>query len=194
MIYMAFRSEGVTIKIDKILPVKKIKPSIKNTKKYRQIYTSIREVGIIEHLVIYPHNNKPGSYILLDGHLRLEVLKDLNQEEAPCLISTDDEGVTYNHKINKTISIQEHFMILKAIKRGVSEERIAKALVTSQKARVSMGAGERLLLEGFVRWDSFLWKSKRLQSLRSICMLNDDFRERRNGVAIGKAIHQVVPE
>ena len=128
MIYMAFRSEGVTIKIDKILPVKKIKPSIKNTKKYRQIYTSTREVGIIEHLVIYPHNNKPGSYILLDGHLRLEVLKDLNQEEAPCLISTDDEGVTYNHKINKIISIQEHFMILKAIKRGVSEERIAKAL------------------------------------------------------------------
>ena len=128
MISMAFRPEGAIIKIDKILPVKKIKPGIKNTKKYRQIYTSIREVGIIEHLVIYPQNNKPGSYILLDGHLRLEVLKDLNQEEAPCLISTDDEGFTYNHKINRNISIQEHFMILRAIKKGVSEERIAKAL------------------------------------------------------------------
>ena len=128
MISMAFRPEGAIIKIDKILPVKKIKPSIKKTKKYRQIYTSIQEVGIIEHLVVYPQNKKPGSYLLLDGHLRLEALKDLNQVEAPCLISTDDEGFTYNHKINRISSIQEHFMILKAIKKGVSEERIAKAL------------------------------------------------------------------
>lgn len=125
---MAFKSEGASIKVDKILPVKKINPSTKNTIKYRQISTSIKEVGIIEHLVVYPQDNKSGLYLLLDGHLRLEVLKDIKQEEAPCLISTDDEGFTYNHKINRISSIQEHFMILNAIKKGASEERIAKAL------------------------------------------------------------------
>ena len=128
MVSMAFRPKGATIRVDKILPVRKIQPSTKKTKKYRQIFSSIKEVGIIEHLVVYPQDNKSGSYLLLDGHLRLEVLKDIKQEEAPCLISTDDEGFTYNHKINRISSIQEHFMILKAIEKGVSEERIAKAL------------------------------------------------------------------
>jgi len=128
MVTMAFNPEGATIKIDKILPVKKLKPSTKKTKKYRQISSSIKEVGIIEHLIVYPQGNNSGFYLLLDGHLRLEVLKDMKQEVAPCLISTDDEGYTYNHKINRLSSIQEHFMLLKAIEKGVSEERIAIAL------------------------------------------------------------------
>ena len=72
MVTMAFSPEGATIKIDKILPVKKLKPSTKKTKKYRQIFTSIKEVGIIEHLVVYPQENNSGFYLLLDGHLRLE--------------------------------------------------------------------------------------------------------------------------
>ena len=128
MVTMAFRPEGVIISVDKILPLKQVKPSTKKTKKYRQIYTSIIEVGIIEHLIVYPQNGNSGLYLLLDGHLRLEVLKDIKQEEVHCLISTDDEGFTYNHKVNKLSTIQEHFMILKAIKKGVSEERIAKTL------------------------------------------------------------------
>lgn len=48
--------------------------------------------------------------------------------EVFCLVSTDDEGYTYNHKVNRLPPIQEHFMILRAIENGVSEERIAKAL------------------------------------------------------------------
>jgi len=128
MVKMAFIPETVMIDVDKILPLKQIKPSTKNTKKYRQIYTSVKEVGIIEHLVVYPQNDKTGFYMLLDGHMRLEALKDLKQKEVRCLISTDDEGFTYNHKVNRLSTIQEHFMILKAIEKGVSEERIAQTL------------------------------------------------------------------
>jgi len=47
---------------------------------------------------------------------------------AKCLVSADDEGFTYNHKVNRLSAIQEHFMILRAIKSGVSEERIARSL------------------------------------------------------------------
>ncbi len=128
MVIAAFRPEGIIIQVEKILPLKKIKPSTKKTKKYRQIYTSIKEIGIIEHLIVYPQDGKSGLFLLLDGHMRLEVLKEIGQERAPCLISTDDEGFTYNHKVSRLSSIQEHFMILKAIEKGVSEERIAKIL------------------------------------------------------------------
>jgi hypothetical protein len=44
------------------------------------------------------------------------------------LVSTDDEAFTYNKRVNRIAMIQEHRMILKAVERGVSEERIAKAL------------------------------------------------------------------
>jgi len=64
----------------------------------------------------------------LDGHLRFEVLKEIGQKEVFCLVSTDDEAFTYNHKVNRISPIQEHFMILRAIEKGVSEERIAKTL------------------------------------------------------------------
>ncbi len=45
-----------------------------------------------------------------------------------CLAALDDEGYTYNHKVSQLSAIQEHFMIMEAIRRGVSEDRIAKAL------------------------------------------------------------------
>ena len=68
-------------------------------------------------------------YILLDGHLRLEVLKELGHTSARCLVSTDDEAYTYNKRVSKLAIIQEHLMVLNAIKNGnIAEERIAKAL------------------------------------------------------------------
>ena len=68
-------------------------------------------------------------YILLDGHLRLEVLKELGQTSARCLISTDDEAYTYNKRVSKLATVQEHVMVLNAIRDGhVAEDRIAKAL------------------------------------------------------------------
>ena len=125
---LAFQSEGIKIPLDRILPLKKINPRTKKTKKYHQIAASIREVGIVENLIVYPENGKTGNYLLLDGHVRLEVLKELGKKEAVCLISKDDEGFTYNHKVNRLSTIQEHFMILRAVEKGVSEERIAKTL------------------------------------------------------------------
>ncbi|BBO76239.1 chromosome partitioning protein ParB [Desulfosarcina widdelii] len=125
---MAFEPEVIEVAIDDIQPMKTIKASIKKTAKYRQVTTSVREVGIIEHLVVYSLKQVPGKFLLLDGHLRLDVLKSLGKRSVRCLLATDDEGYTYNHKISRLAPIQEHFMILKAVEKGVSEERIAKAL------------------------------------------------------------------
>jgi hypothetical protein len=52
----------------------------------------------------------------------------MGESEVTCLVSTEDEAFTYNKRISRLAIIQEHRMILKAIDRGVSEARIAKAL------------------------------------------------------------------
>lgn len=126
----AFDLQGVTLALDRILPLKRVVSDPKKNSTFRRVLSSIREVGLIEPLIVYPQGGggKGCNYSLLDGHCRLEAMKQLGFAEAPCLISTDDEAYTYNHKVNVVPPIQEHFMIIKAIENGVSEARIAKAL------------------------------------------------------------------
>lgn len=125
---MAFEDETLRIPLSEIQPLRLVNAAVKKTIKYAQISASIREVGIIEPPVVARDRAAPGKYLLLDGHLRLEVLKDMGETEAVCLVSTDDEAFTYNKRVSRLAIVQEHKMILKAIERGVSEERIAKAL------------------------------------------------------------------
>jgi hypothetical protein len=65
---------------------------------------------------------------LLDGHARLAALKALGHTSAPCLVATDDESYTYNNRVNRLSSVQEHVMLRRALERGVTPERLAKAL------------------------------------------------------------------
>jgi hypothetical protein len=44
------------------------------------------------------------------------------------LLWQDDEAFTYNKRLNRLATIQEHLMIGRAVDLGVSEERLAKAL------------------------------------------------------------------
>jgi hypothetical protein len=134
----------ISVPVGSILPVRKLNPNISKTEKYRRIAASIREVGIIEPPIVYPQANDNSQYILLDGHVRLAILKEVGQKKVNCLVATDDEAFTYNHKVNQLSAIQEHFMIMEAIRHGVSEERIAKTLA------VDVGAirRKRDLLDG----------------------------------------------
>jgi ParB-like chromosome segregation protein Spo0J len=96
----AFRVEGVSLKLADIAPSKQLKPYVRSSRKYKQIAASIAEVGIIEPLVVYPLNGGAGKYMLLDGHIRLDVLQQGGVVEAHCLISTEDEAYTYNKRVN----------------------------------------------------------------------------------------------
>lgn len=125
---LACQPTVILVPLTKILPVRAISPEGKRTAKYLCIAASVRELGLIEPLIIHPQQGTPGIFMLLDGHSRFEVLKDLGHTEARCLVATDDEAFTYNHKVSRLSAIQEHFMILKAIKGGVSEARIAETL------------------------------------------------------------------
>jgi ParB-like chromosome segregation protein Spo0J len=123
-----FQLKAVTLPLGNIVPTKQVTPGIRLSVKYKQIAASVAEVGVIEPLVVYPMNGAAGKYVLLDGHLRLDVLKQNAATEARCIVSIEEEGFTYNKKVNHLATIQEHYMILRAIENGVSEQRIAKAL------------------------------------------------------------------
>ncbi len=125
---LACQTEIFEIPLSKILPTRRLSDDIAKSVKYQCIEASIRELGLIEPLMIYPQPDTDGGFMLLDGHVRLMILKALGVATAKCLISLDDEGFTYNHKVNRLTAIQEHFMILRAIKNGVSEDRIARSL------------------------------------------------------------------
>ncbi|TFH42792.1 MAG: chromosome partitioning protein ParB [Lysobacterales bacterium] len=125
---IAFEPEGVTLPLNRILPLKSMSKSIRSSQRYLRIKASMQEFGIIEPPIVFPQKGGKGIYMMLDGHVRLDIAKSLNLETLFCLIATDDEAFTYNHKVNQLQPIQEHFMILRAVKNGVSEERIAKTL------------------------------------------------------------------
>jgi ParB-like chromosome segregation protein Spo0J len=141
---MGFEKATRRLAIADLQPLKIVSAEIKKSPKYAQIVASIGEIGIVEPPVVTPDRKDKGKYLLLDGHLRIEALKDRGETEVVCLISIDDEAFTYNKRVNRIAVIQEHRMIMKAIERGVSEERLAKAL--------SVDAGsikrKRRLLEG----------------------------------------------
>jgi hypothetical protein len=79
-------------------------------------------------LVVYRRPDGRGRYLLLDGHLRWTILKEKGQTAADCLLAREDEAFTYNKRVNRLSIVQEHFMILRAIERGVSEAKLARAL------------------------------------------------------------------
>jgi hypothetical protein len=125
---LGFIPEPRQIALADILPSRKTPEGLSLSRKFRQIRSSIEEVGLIEPLTVARLPGAQGQYTLLDGHMRLLALKDLQVPVAPCLEATDDESYTYNNRINRLSSIQEHYMIRRALDRGVSAERLAKAL------------------------------------------------------------------
>lgn len=125
---LGFMPEPLVVPLDRILPSRKVPVGLAISRKFKQIRASIEEIGLIEPLSVAAANPTTGQHLLLDGHVRLVVLKDLGLQEAPCLVATDDEAYTYNNRLNRLPTIQEHFMIRRAIDRGVPPERLAKTL------------------------------------------------------------------
>ena len=176
----AFEKQLMQLQVKQVLPTKVIEDDILKSSKYKQIRSSIREVGIIEPLVVRVDSK---SFILLDGHMRLEALKDLSINDVTCLIAKDDETFTYNKHINRIAPIQEHRMIIQAVKRGVPEEKIARALNMDVKSIIS----KQKLLNGIcqevadtlkdkvvaVGMFSILRKMKHFRQIKAISLMSD---------------------
>lgn len=125
---IGFEMKIIRLPLDSIFPIHQIKDPDSNIRRYRTILHSMKEVGVIEQLIVYPLDAKKGTYRLLEGHLRYFALRKMKKTEADCLVSTDDECFTYNARISRLSPIQEHQMVSRAVKNGVKPERIAAAL------------------------------------------------------------------
>lgn len=122
---LACDTQILQVDLAKILPMRLPDDSIRKTPKYLCIAASVEQLGLIEPLVVFPQAETDGCFTLLDGLIRWMILKTLGATTAKCLVAKDNEAFTYNHKVNRMSAIQEHFMIMRAIKNGVAEEAIA---------------------------------------------------------------------
>jgi len=198
---MGFEEEPRCIPIADIQPLKLVSAVVKKTPKYAKIVASVAEVGIVEPPVVARDRSEAGKYLLLDGHLRIEVLKDMGKVEVKCLVSTDDEAFTYNKRVNRLAIIQEHRMILKAIERGVPEERIAKALdvnVGSIRRKRNLLDGicpeaTEMLKDKHISINS-LWELKKLAPLRQIEAVELMVAMNKYTVSYAKSLVAATPE
>lgn len=132
-VFTSFKRECLRIEIGKLLPLKLVRKSVKSTRKYQQILASIEEVGIVEPPAITPVPGNSGQFFIVDGHLRIEALKDLDQTDVDCLIAPNDDTYTYNKRTNRLSAVQDHKMIVRAMEKGVSAERLGKTLGLAPK-------------------------------------------------------------
>ncbi len=122
----AFEPEVLTVPLASIAPSKVLEPRVLRSVKFGRIGASIAQVGLIEPLAVT--RTTGGGFRLLDGHARLAALTAAGATEARCLVALDDEAFTYNKRVSHLATIQEHYMIIKALAKGASEERVAASL------------------------------------------------------------------
>jgi ParB-like chromosome segregation protein Spo0J len=123
---IAFERKVLLIELNSILPSKILTPRVKDSSRYKRIVASVAQLGLIEPLSVTRQSD--GSFLRLDGHVRFAALRQQGNSRARCVVADDDEAFTYNKRINRLAPIQEHYMIVRALERGVPEERLARAL------------------------------------------------------------------
>ena len=140
----AFDLNPVRLPLDCLLEQRPINNAKGRLRSYNSILTSLREVGLVQPLIVCPIKGDTGRYKILDGHLRLYALRELGESEVLCVVSKDDERYTFDAQVNHINSIQRHKMIRQAVNNGVKPERIALALDIDVKKVLS----EVKLLDG----------------------------------------------
>ena len=194
-VLLGFEMTSLRISIAQIEPSRPLTSAIRKSIKFGQIAASIAEVGLIEPPVVIRKLDNADVYQLLDGHLRIEILKDRGETDVVCLIAIEDEAVTYNKRISRMATVQEHKMILNAIQRGVPEERLARALnvnIRSIRNKQSLLVGicdevVKLLQDRHVPLNTFK-ELKRLRPMRQIAVAETMIALNRFSISCAKSL------
>ncbi|MCE7974791.1 MAG: hypothetical protein DYG92_10805 [Leptolyngbya sp. PLA1] len=117
-------SVAVDVPVIQLRPLRERKVS---KREYDRILASIKSVGLIEPLIVFPEN---GDYLILDGVQRYRALVELGVVTAPCIMGAQREAFTSNRMVNRVSPVQEHRMIERALGE-VDEDAIAAALGVS---------------------------------------------------------------
>jgi RepB plasmid partitioning protein/ParB-like nuclease domain len=163
-VMISFQQQLLDLPLEQLTALKETEPRMLCTRKCKQLRASLKHIGLIEPLAIFPQDNN--RFLVINGNLRLHLLRELGATTARCTVALDDESYTYNKRVNTLSPITEHFMILKAIANGVTEERIAVGLNIDVRAI----RNRRSLLDGICPEAVNLLKDKRVSS-RTFCYL-----------------------
>ncbi|MEQ8785083.1 MAG: ParB N-terminal domain-containing protein [Pirellulaceae bacterium] len=112
---------GLDVPIVKLVPRHERKVG---KKYYQRIEASLRAVGLIDPLIVFPQGD---NYEILDGSLRYRILLDLGVETVPCLLGREREAFTGNRMVNQLSASQEMRMLRKSLEE-LDEKTIANAL------------------------------------------------------------------
>jgi ParB family transcriptional regulator, chromosome partitioning protein len=93
-------------------------------REYDRILASIKAVGLIQPLVVFPEGD---DYVILDGVQRYRALLELGVEVVPCILGKQREAFTGDWMVNPVSPLQEHRMIEKSLEE-LDEASIAAAL------------------------------------------------------------------
>ena len=127
MIKYCFNEKTVSFRLCDLIYTKKLPTNYKSSQKYIQIKSTISALGIVEPILIYI-DGANGNAKILDGHLRVEALKDIGEERVACLVSTVYDTYTPNKKVNRITIIQIQKMLKEAVRVGVPEDMLCSAL------------------------------------------------------------------
>jgi RepB plasmid partitioning protein/ParB-like nuclease domain len=161
---ISFQQQLLELPLEQLRALKETDAQMLNTRKCKQLRASLEHIGLIEPLAVFPQAQD--RYLVVNGNLRLHLLRELGVTEARCTVALDDEAYTYNKRVNALSPITEHFMILKAIANGVTEERIAVGLNIDVRAI----RNRRNLLDGICPEAVELVKDKRVSSRTFFCL------------------------
>ncbi|AXF13004.1 hypothetical protein CUJ87_00130 [Paraburkholderia caledonica] len=89
---LGFIPEPLSVPVVCILPSRRTPAAIIDSRKFKQIKASIEEIGLIEPLSVTAAHRSTGQHVLLDGHLRLIAMQELEFVETSCLVAIDDES------------------------------------------------------------------------------------------------------
>jgi ParB-like chromosome segregation protein Spo0J len=114
-------SQARDIPIIRLRPLRERKVTQRESDRIR---ASIKAIGLIEPLVVYPEGD---DFVILDGVQRYRALLELGIEVVPCIVGERREAFTGNRMVNRVSPIQEHRMIEKSLEE-LDEQTIAAAL------------------------------------------------------------------
>lgn len=118
-------SQALDVSVNRLRPLRN---RTANNREYEKIVASIKAVGLIEPLIVFPDGD---DYVILDGVQRFRALVEMGVEKVPCIVGKYREAFTGNRMVNRVSPIQENRMIEKSLEE-LDEKTIAAALGLSK--------------------------------------------------------------
>ena len=132
-----YKTTQKPIKLDKLQDFKDHPYKVQNGESMEELKASIREVGILNRILVRPLDDQDEKYEIISGHRRVKAAKELGMKEIPAIVYPEidrDEATLLmvdSNNQRENVSIMEkgraYRMKLEAIKhQGTSRQSVGK--------------------------------------------------------------------